>query len=75
MRRDRHGAGDHLGTAPRLAPTDRESHPRRRPGGLAPSCFDLLAVVAGQAAELRLGQARGLDVDAPTGLSKVTLTT
>jgi glucosamine--fructose-6-phosphate aminotransferase (isomerizing) len=34
----------------------------------------LVAVVPGQLAALRLAQLRGLDLDAPAGLSKVTLT-
>jgi glutamine---fructose-6-phosphate transaminase (isomerizing) len=36
--------------------------------------FDLLAVAYGQVAALRLGEQRGLDVDHPHGLSKITLT-
>jgi glucosamine--fructose-6-phosphate aminotransferase (isomerizing) len=34
-----------------------------------------LCVIPGQFAALRLAQARGVDVDKPHGLSKVTLTT
>jgi glucosamine--fructose-6-phosphate aminotransferase (isomerizing) len=34
----------------------------------------LVAVVPGQLAALRLAQLRGIDLDAPLGLSKVTLT-
>jgi glucosamine--fructose-6-phosphate aminotransferase (isomerizing) len=41
------------------------------PEWLAP----LLAVIPGQAAALRLGELRGVDLDRPHGLSKVTLTT
>jgi glucosamine--fructose-6-phosphate aminotransferase (isomerizing) len=41
------------------------------PDWLAP----LLAVIPGQAAALRLGELRGVDLDRPHGLSKVTLTT
>ncbi len=46
----------------------------RLPRGLPPWLFDLVAVVPGQVAALRLGEARGLDVDAPRGLAKVTRT-
>ena len=34
----------------------------------------LVAVVAGQLAAIRLARLRGVDVDKPLGLSKVTLT-
>jgi glucosamine--fructose-6-phosphate aminotransferase (isomerizing) len=34
----------------------------------------LVAVVPGQLAALRLAQLRGVDLDAPLGLSKITLT-
>ncbi len=34
----------------------------------------LVAVIPGQVAALRLAQLRGLDLDHPAGLSKVTLT-
>jgi glucosamine--fructose-6-phosphate aminotransferase (isomerizing) len=34
----------------------------------------LLAVVPGQIAAMRLAQLRGIDLDSPLGLSKVTLT-
>ena len=34
----------------------------------------LLAVIPGQAAALRLAEARGVDIDSPHGLRKVTLT-
>jgi len=34
----------------------------------------LVAVVPGQLAAMRLAQLRGVDLDAPLGLSKVTLT-
>lgn len=46
----------------------------RLPDGLHGWLFDLVAVGPGQVAALRLGEARGLDVDQPHGLTKVTLT-
>jgi glucosamine--fructose-6-phosphate aminotransferase (isomerizing) len=45
------------------------------PAGLAGWVFDALAVVHGQVAALRLGEAGAVDVDRPRGLRKVTLTT
>jgi glucosamine--fructose-6-phosphate aminotransferase (isomerizing) len=44
------------------------------PPGLPPWVAPLLAVVPGQAAAMRLGELRGVNLDAPHGLSKVTLT-
>ena len=41
------------------------------PEWLAP----IVAVIPGQAAALRLGELRGVDLDQPHGLRKVTLTT
>jgi glutamine---fructose-6-phosphate transaminase (isomerizing) len=44
------------------------------PEGLPDWLAPMLAVLPGQAAALRLGEIRGVDVDRPHGLSKVTLT-
>jgi glucosamine--fructose-6-phosphate aminotransferase (isomerizing) len=46
----------------------------RVPGGLPEWLAPMLAVVPGQAAALRLGELRGVAVDQPPGLTKVTLT-
>lgn len=46
----------------------------RVPAGLPAWAAPLVAVVPGQAAALRLGELRGVDVDQPPGLTKVTLT-
>jgi glucosamine--fructose-6-phosphate aminotransferase (isomerizing) len=43
-------------------------------GGLAEWLAPLLSVIPGQAAALRLGELRGVDLDHPHGLHKVTLT-
>ena len=43
--------------------------------GLPEWVAPLLAVVPGQAAALRLGELRGVDLDRPGRLTKVTLTT
>ena len=43
-------------------------------GGLEPWLAPIVAVIPGQAAALRLGELRGVDLDRPHGLSKVTLT-
>jgi len=45
------------------------------PDDLPAWLFDFVAVPFGQVAALRLGLAKGLDVDRPRGLTKVTLTT
>jgi glucosamine--fructose-6-phosphate aminotransferase (isomerizing) len=44
------------------------------PRGMPAWLFDAVAVVHGQVAALRLGEARAADVDHPRGLTKVTLT-
>jgi glucosamine--fructose-6-phosphate aminotransferase (isomerizing) len=44
------------------------------PPGLPEWLAPMMAVIPGQAAALRLGEIRGVDVDRPHGLSKVTLT-
>jgi glutamine---fructose-6-phosphate transaminase (isomerizing) len=44
------------------------------PTGLPPWVAPFLAVIPGQVAALRLAEVRGVDIDAPHGLSKVTLT-
>ncbi|HEY7632061.1 MAG TPA: SIS domain-containing protein [Thermoleophilaceae bacterium] len=46
----------------------------RLPAGLPDWVAPFLAVVPGQAAALRLAELRGVDIDAPHGLSKITLT-
>lgn len=46
----------------------------RLPAGLPYWLFDFLAVAHGQVAALRIGEARGRDVDRPAGLAKVTRT-
>jgi glucosamine--fructose-6-phosphate aminotransferase (isomerizing) len=46
----------------------------RLPDGLPAWVAPLAAVVPGQVAALRLAELRGVDIDAPHGLSKVTLT-
>ncbi|MHB1593722.1 MAG: SIS domain-containing protein [Streptosporangiaceae bacterium] len=46
----------------------------RVPGEHSAWLFDLVAVAYGQVAALRLGERYGTNVDAPAGLSKVTLT-
>lgn len=48
--------------------------PHRVPGAHPAWLFDLVAVGFGQVAALRLGERYGANVDAPAGLSKVTLT-
>jgi glutamine---fructose-6-phosphate transaminase (isomerizing) len=45
------------------------------PAGLPAWLFDAAAVIHGQVAALRLGEARAVDVDRPVGLNKVTRTT
>jgi glucosamine--fructose-6-phosphate aminotransferase (isomerizing) len=52
----------------------RAETPLRLVAGVPEWLSPLTAVVPGQLAALRLAQARGLDVDQPPGLSKVTLT-
>jgi glutamine---fructose-6-phosphate transaminase (isomerizing) len=47
----------------------------RLPTGLPPWVAPFLAVVPGQVAALRLAELRGVEIDSPHGLSKVTLTT
>jgi glucosamine--fructose-6-phosphate aminotransferase (isomerizing) len=47
----------------------------RLPDGLPAWVAPFLAVIPGQVAALRLAELRGVDIDAPHGLSKVTLTT
>lgn len=59
--------------ADRGAPVDVEVL-HTLPKDLPPWLFDFLAVVVGQVAALALGEAIGLDVDNPRGLSKVTRT-
>jgi glutamine---fructose-6-phosphate transaminase (isomerizing) len=44
------------------------------PTGLPPWLAPIVAVIPGQAAALRIGELRGVDVDRPHGLQKVTLT-
>jgi glutamine---fructose-6-phosphate transaminase (isomerizing) len=46
----------------------------RIPEGIPEWAAPMLAVIPGQAAALRLGELRGVDVDHPPGLHKVTLT-
>ena len=46
----------------------------RIPGGIPEWAAPMLAVIPGQAAALRLGELRGVDVDRPHGLQKVTVT-
>jgi glucosamine--fructose-6-phosphate aminotransferase (isomerizing) len=47
----------------------------RLPSGLPAWAAPFLAVIPGQVAALRLAELRGVEIDAPHGLSKVTLTT
>jgi glucosamine--fructose-6-phosphate aminotransferase (isomerizing) len=44
------------------------------PAGVPPGLLPILAVVRGQQVAAALARRRGLDPDAPAGLSKVTLT-
>jgi glucosamine--fructose-6-phosphate aminotransferase (isomerizing) len=52
----------------------RAETPLRLVGGVPEWLSPLTAVVPGQAAALRLAELRGLDLDSPRGLHKVTLT-
>jgi glucosamine--fructose-6-phosphate aminotransferase (isomerizing) len=53
---------------------DAAQVPVRVPAGLPGWAQPIVSVVPGQAAALRLAELRGVDVDAPHGLAKVTLT-
>jgi glucosamine--fructose-6-phosphate aminotransferase (isomerizing) len=56
------------------APLGRAQVPVRLPRGLPPWAEPIVAVIPAQAAALRLAELRGVDVDSPHGLAKVTLT-
>jgi glucosamine--fructose-6-phosphate aminotransferase (isomerizing) len=68
----RGGASVVVGTDERLLRAARISV--ALPAGVPDWLVSMLAVVPAQAAALRLAEARGVDVDSPHGLSKVTLT-